>query len=287
VKVAIIGSNGQLGSDLLKALKEVDIIPLKHSDVEVVDINSVNIALKSSRPDIVINTAAFHKVDDCETDPLKAFRINAIGARNVAVISQEIGAKLVFISTDYVFGGETARTIPYTEYDKTFPINIYGQAKVAAEDYVQHLCTRYFIVRGSGLFGVAGSSGKGGNFVETMLKLGKERPELRVVHDQVFSPTYTKDLANKIVQLIKTECYGIFHVTNGGSCSWYEFTREIIRLAGLSTIVNPITSDQYPQKAKRPAYSVLGHFHLQLLNMDDIRSWQDALKDYMIVRNPN
>ncbi len=272
------------------------------------------------QPDVIINTAAYVRVDDCEDNRDKAFLVNALGARNVAVVAQELGAKLVHISTDYVFGGNTAclcedpnllRSNPrtsavivskakqspypvmlerseasggregYTEFDPPAPINIYGSSKLAGEDFVRHLCTRYFIVRGSGLFGVAGSSGKGGNFVETMLRLGKERNELRVVNDQIFSPTYTKDMAHKIAQLISTEYYGIFHITNSGACSWYDFTKEIIRLAGLPTKVTPITSDQYPQKARRPPYSVLDHFHLRLLGMDDMRPWQEALKDYM------
>ena len=173
------------------------------------------------------------------------------------------------------------RHIPYTEFDTPVPLNVYGKSKLAGEDFVRHLCLRHFIVRASGLFGVAGSSGKGGNFVETMLRLGKERDELRVVNDQVFSPTYTGDLAAKIAQLITTEYYGIFHITNRGACSWYEFTKEIIKLAGLKTRVVPITSDQYPQKARRPGYSVLDNYHLRLLKMDDMRTWQEALADYM------
>jgi dTDP-4-dehydrorhamnose reductase len=240
-------------------------------------------------------------VDDCEDNRDKSFQVNALGARNVAVVAQELGAKLVHISTDYVFGSNSQpdlnsslRGVPtesrrrsnplvsgYTEFDSPDPINVYGASKLAGEDFVRHLCTRYYIVRGSGLFGVAGSSGKGGNFVETMLRLGRERAELKVVNDQVFSPTYTADMANKIAQIIPTEYYGLFHITNSGACSWYEFTNEIIRLAGLPTKVTPITSDQYPQKAKRPTYSVLGHYHLRLLGMDDLRSWQGALKDYL------
>ncbi|MFH0847827.1 MAG: dTDP-4-dehydrorhamnose reductase [Chloroflexota bacterium] len=281
VKVAIIGATGQLGTDLSKELAQVNPFCLGHRQVEVGNLSSVKEALLAYKPDVVINTAAFHKTDDCESDPDRAFLVNAIGARNVAVVVQDIGAKLVHISTDYIFGGGVASHAPYTEFEAPVPLSIYGKSKLAGEYFVQHLCHKHFIVRSSGLFGVAGASGKGGNFVETMLRLAKEKEELRVVNDQVFSPTYTKDLAWKITQLIDTEYYGIFHITNKGSCSWYELTKEILRLAGLKIPVVPITSDQYPQKAKRPNFSVLDNYHLRLLGMDDMRPWQTALRDYM------
>ena len=282
MKVLITGANGQLGTDLCRALRDLEIIPLTHADIEITDIESIKEVFNKHKPDTVINTAAYILVDDCETDEEKAFLVNAIGARNVAVVTQEIGAKLVHISTDYIFGGESdSHATPYTEFDTPVPLNIYGKSKLAGEDFVRHFCQRHFIIRTSGLFGVAGSSGKGGNFVETMVRLGKERDELRVVDDQVFSPTYTKDLAKMIAQLINTEYYGIFHITNKDTCSWCEFTKEILSLAGLKTTVVPITSDQYPQKAKRPRFSVLDNYHLRLLGMDDMRSWREALKDYM------
>ncbi len=282
MKVAVIGPSGQLGSDLCKTLAHFDIVSLTHSDIEITDIQSVKRAFSRHHPDIVINTAAFVRVDDCETEPDKAFLINTLGARNVAVMAEEISAKLVHISTDYVFGGEPeARTTPYTEFDTPVPPNIYGKSKLAGEQFVRHLCRRHFIVRVSALFGTAGSSGKGGNFVETMIRLAKERHQLTVVNDQVFSPTYTKDLASKIAWLITTEYYGTFHITNKGTCSWYDFAREILRQAGLSTPVIPITSDQYPQKARRPRYSVLDNYHLRLLGADDMRPWQEALTHYL------
>lgn len=282
MRVLITGANGQLGTDLCRVLQDFEVIPLTHADLEITDMNSVRTAFSKHRADVMINTAAYVRVDDCESNQDKAFLVNALGARNVAVVCQEIGAKLVHISTDYVFGGESEpRTAAYTEFDTPTPPNLYGKSKLAGENLVRHLCIRHFIVRSSGLFGVAGASGKGGNFVETMLRLAKEKDELRVVNDQTFSPTYTRDLAKKIAQLISTENYGIFHITNRGTCSWYEFTKEILRLAGLETPVTPITSDQYPQKARRPHYSVLDNYHLRLLGMDDMRPWQEALKDYM------
>ena len=285
MKVLVTGANGQLGSDLCKTLGDFELSPLTHEDVEITDIGSVEQAFARHRPDIIINTAAYVRVDDCEDDVDRAFAVNALGARNVAVVAQALGARLVHISTDYVFGGEDERrTAPYTEFETPVPLSVYGKSKLAGENLVRHFCLRHFIVRSSALFGVAGSSGKGGNFVETMLRLARERDELRVVDDQVFSPTYTKDLARKIVQLMTTEYYGIFHITNRGSCSWYEFAREILKLAGMKTPVVPIASDQYPQKARRPRYSVLDNYHLRLLGMDDMRPWQEALKDYMTAR---
>jgi dTDP-4-dehydrorhamnose reductase len=285
MKVLVTGANGQLGTDLCKVLRDFELIALTHKDIEISDMNSVKQAFHKHKSDIIINTAAYVRVDDCETEQDKAFLINALGARNIAVAAQELGAKLVYISTDYVFGGEDEpRTISYTEFDVPAPLNTYGKSMLAGENLVRHFCLRYFIIRASALFGVAGSSGKGGNFVETMLRLAKERDELRVVNDQVFSPTYTRDLARKIAQLMTTDYYGIFHITNKGYCSWYEFAREILKQAGLKTPVIPISSDQYPQKARRPRYSVLDNSHLRLLGMDDMRPWQEALKDYLVAK---
>jgi len=286
MKILVTGLNGQLGTDLCEVFhspewQDSQLIPLTHTDIEIIDMNNVKRVINEHKPDVIINTAAYVRVDDCEDNHGTAYKVNALGARNVAVIAQETGAKLVHISTDYVFGADAARRTPYTEFDSPAPINVYGKSKLAGEEFIRHLCTKYFIVRTSGLFGLAGASGKGGNFVETMLRLGKERDEIRVVNDQIFSPTYTKDLAAKIAGLINTEYYGIFHVTNSGSCSWYEFTREIIKQAGLSTKVSPITSDQYPQKAKRPGYSVLDNYQLRLLRIGEMRGWDEGLGDYL------
>ena len=292
MKIIITGANGQLGTDLCKALSHSDLVPLTHKDIEITAMNSVKQVFGRYKPDVVINTVAFVRVDDCETEQDRAFRVNALGARNIAVAAQELGAKLVHMSTDYVFGGAGETLVvsrqgsrdkphPYTEFDVPIPLSIYGKSKLAGESFVRHLCQRHFIIRTSGLFGLAGSTGKGGNFVDTMLKLAKERDELRVVNDQIFSPTCSKDLARKIALLIETEYYGTFHITNKGTCSWYDFTREILKQAGLKTPVTPISSGEYPQKAKRPRFSVLDNYQLRLLGMDDMRPWQEALKDYM------
>ncbi|HUV45498.1 MAG TPA: dTDP-4-dehydrorhamnose reductase [Dehalococcoidia bacterium] len=283
MKILVTGANGQLGTDLCKVLQHFELIPLTHNDIEISDMNSVKQAFIKYRPDIIINTAAYVRVDDCETEQDKAFLVNTLGARNVAVAAQELGAKLIHISTDYVFGGEAKpHDIPYTEFDTPIPLNTYGKSKLAGEVLVQRFCPRHFIIRTSVLFGIAGASGKGGNFVETVLKLAKEQDELKVVNDQFRSPTYTKDLARKIAQLIQTEYYGIFHITDRGYCSWYEFATEILSLVGSKTPILPGASDEYPQKARRPRFSVLDNYHLRLLDMDDMRTWQEALKDYMI-----
>ncbi len=285
MKVLVTGASGQLGTDLCKVLTDSELIPLTHKDIEISDMSSVKQVLTKYKPDVIVNTAAYVRVDDCEDEKEKAFKVNALGARNVAVVAQELGARLVHLSTDYVFGGEgEPRTTPYTEFDTPVPLSIYGKSKLAGENFVRHFCLRHFIVRASALFGIAGSSGKGGNFIETMLRLAREHDELKVVNDQVLSPTYTSDLARKIAQLIETEFYGIFHITNRGACSWYKFTVQILKLTGIKTPVVPITSDQYPQKARRPRYSVLDNSHLRLLGMDDMKSWQEALKDYLIAR---
>jgi dTDP-4-dehydrorhamnose reductase len=283
MKVLVTGANGQLGTDLCQALQHLELIPLNHSDIEISDMNSVKQVFNEYKPHVVINTAAYVRVDDCETEQDKAFKVNALGARNVAVVAQELRAKLVHISTDYIFGGESrSQDTPYTEFDTPIPLSVYGKSKLAGENFIRHLCQNHFIARTSGLFGVAGASGKGGNLVETMLKLAQEQDQLKVVDDQFFSPTYTRDLAGKLVQLIATEYYGIFHITNKGACSWYEFAKEILRLASLKTPIIPISSDQYPQRARRPRFSVLDNYHLRLLGMDDMRTWQEALRDYMI-----
>jgi dTDP-4-dehydrorhamnose reductase len=282
MKIAVIGANGQLGTDLCKVLQNQDVTALDIDEIDITNVDSVKKVFSNYHPDIIINTAAYVRVDDCERHKDTAYKVNAIGARNIAVIAQKVNAKLVFIGTDYIFGGESEpRLIPYMEFDHPAPINIYGSSKLGGEDFVKHLCNRYFIVRVSGLFGVAGSSGKGGNFIETILKLAKERSELRVVDDQIFSPSYTVDVANIIAQLIKTENYGIYHVTNKEICSWYDFALEILSKTGLKTPVIPIKSDELNQQAKRPAYSVMDHYHLRLMGLDNLRSWQEALQDYL------
>jgi len=285
MRIVLIGANGQLGSDLCISLARHETAKLTDKDIDITDIDSVFAACSRYKPEVIINTAAYVRVDDCEDNIDLAYKVNALGARNVAVAAQEFGSVLVQLSTDYIFGADKNRTRPYTEFDSPAPISIYGESKLAGEKYVQHLCSKHFIVRTSALFGRAGSMGKGGNFVETMIKLAQEKDELRVVNEQIFSPTYAVDLAHAIMDLIDTRFYGVFHITNKGICSWYEFSKEIIKLAGFGTRVTPISTMEYPQKAERPRYSVLDNYQLKLLGMRDMRDWKLALKDYMEKRH--
>jgi dTDP-4-dehydrorhamnose reductase len=286
MRLLLTGAGGQLGTDIRKEATGIEILPLTHTELDITNGAAVLKACRDFHPDVIINTAAYIRVDDCETNTDQAYAVNALGAGNVAMAAREVGAKLVHISTDYVFGGgESSDGHPLTEFDTPVPVNVYGASKLAGEDDVRKLCRRYFIVRSSGLFGTAGNSGKGGNFVETMLRLAGEREELRVVDDQIFSPTYTRDQAIKVLQLAETDKFGIYHITNSGACSWYGFTQEILKLAGLDVKVSPITSEQYQLTARRPAYSVLDNYQLHYVGMEAMRPWQEALAAYMKERS--
>ena len=285
-RVAVIGSNGQLGTDIVKALEQTnkyDISSLSHVDIEVTNQSSVITTMESIKPNIVINCAAFVRVDDCENDPETAFNINSIGALNVARACKELNAICVYISTGYVFDGK--RNKPYMEEDVPSPINVYGASKLSGEILTQNYCTKNLVLRTSGLYGTVGSSGKGGNFVETMLRLACDSTTIQVVNDQVVTPTYTKDLSKKIVDLLQLSKHGVYHITNEGECSWYEFAKEIFRLSKKKVALKPIKSIDYSARALRPAYSVLGH-NLKQIGNDNLRSWDSALKDYMIDRKP-
>src|SRR5438094_3866467 len=224
-RVMLIGANGQLGSDLSREIQSGphDLVRLNRTDMDIRDHEHVADLLASLRPNVILNTAAFHKVEACEEDADQAFAVNCIAVRNLAIAADRIGAYLVHVSTDYVFDGEGR--VPYPEEATPNPVNVYGVSKAAGEFFVRSLCRRHLIIRTSGLYGIAGSSGKGGNFVQTMLQLGRERGEVSVVTDQVLSPTFTLDLAQKVWQLVAADVQGTIHVTNSGSCSWYEFAR--------------------------------------------------------------
>ncbi|RLI78911.1 dTDP-4-dehydrorhamnose reductase [Archaeoglobales archaeon] len=276
MKVAVIGV-GQLGSDLVKVFD--DVIPLTHSDIEVTDFSSCKI-LKDIRPDVIINTAAYHKTDECEDYPDKTLLVNSVGARNIAKIANEIDAINVYISTDYVFDG--TKGSPYVENDVPNPINAYGISKYAGELFTRHISNKYYVIRVSSLFGAAGASGKGGNFVETMITKAKSGSELNVVNDITMSPTYTKDAAMAIKKIIEKNLpYGVYHVTNDGFCTWYVFAKAIFEIVGISAKLHPITSDKYPTKAKRPRNSSLSIEKIRSYGIN-MRHWKDALKAYLI-----
>jgi len=282
VRVAVIGGMGQLGTDLVRVLQQVNsyrVFPLSHAQVECTEPDSVQRVFSEIRPDIVVNCAAFVHVDECENRPEEALRVNALGALHVARACAELNSLCVYVSSDYVFDGKQGE--PYTEEDTPLPLNVYGTSKLAGEYFVRSLCSKHLVLRASGLYGVTGSSGKGGNFVETMIRLAKEREPIRVVNNQVLTPTYTKDLAHTIKELLQTEAYGLYHVTNSGQCSWYEFAAKIFELLGLKPDFAQTTAAEFGSKVLRPPYSVLAHDGLKRLGLMDLRPWPEALKAYL------
>jgi len=278
-RVVLIGSNGQLGTDLVKELCGWDLSGLTHQELDICDLNRARMVLSKNTPEAVINTAAYNRVDDCESEVEKAFQINAFGVRNLAQVCTELDCVLVHLSSDYIFGGEKRE--PYREDDTPNPLSVYGTSKLAGEYFVRNVCRKHFIVRTSGLFGVAGSSGKGGNFVETMIRLAREGKPIRVVDDQITTPTYTKDLAHKIRELLLTNAYGMYHVTSSGHCSWYEFAEKIFEFLGLRPDIGPTPTEQYGQRARRPSYSVLAHDKIRELRLDDMSPWPKGLELYL------
>ena len=279
MRVVLIGANGQLGQDLQQRLEAWDIILLTHADLEIRDFEAVDHLLDANKPDYVINTAAYHRVDDCEDDPLPAFEVNAYAVRNLAQVCAKYGIALVQLSTDYVFDGR--KTSPYTESDLPNPLNVYGVSKLAGEYFVQNYCPEHIIVRTSGLYGVAGASGKGGNFIETMLRLAREEKPISVVADQTLSPTFTSDLAESIRELMQIEARGLFNVTNSGQTSWFEFAQAIFELADFTPELSRTTTEAFGAKASRPAYSVMAHDRLLKEGLEGLRPWNLALSDYL------
>jgi dTDP-4-dehydrorhamnose reductase len=279
VKITVIGSTGQFGTDLMEILSEKhEVTGLNHKDIEIADYNSCKV-LKQNKPDVIINTAAFHKTDQCEKEPLKTFSVNALGARNIALISKEIDAIVAFISTDYVFDGSKQES--YTENDTPIPLNTYGISKLAAEYFIRQN-PKYYILRIASVFGVAGASGKGGNFVETMITKAKNNEPISVVDDIWMSPTYTKDAALVLKEILEYQLpYGLYHATNRGYCSWYEFAKEIFRILGLNPILNPIKADPNYGVATRPHFSALKSTKLSNYKLEP-REWKEALRAYLI-----
>jgi len=278
-RVAVIGANGQLGADLVQVFADWDLVPLTHADIEICDFVHTRQVLGRIKPDVVINAAAFVRVDDCEDEVSKAFWVNAFAVRNLAQVCADLDCMLVHISTDYVFDGKKRE--PYTEEDLPNPINVYGVSKLAGEHFVQAICEKHLIIRTSGLYGQAGSNGKGGNFVETMIRLAEAGKPIRVVDDQVLAPTHTRDVAGKIRELVESSAEGLWHAANAGQCSWYEFAQAIFEELGMKVALEPTTSAAFGAKARRPAYSVLAQERLKQLGPSDLRSWAEALKAFL------
>lgn len=281
MKIVIIGSNGQLGSDLLKVFtnSKYDIVPLTHADIDVTKFELSEKVLKNIQPDVIINCAAYVRVDDAEDNADLAFGVNALGARNIAKICARLNSTLMHVSTDYVFDGRKQK--PYTEDDIPNPINVYGNSKLAGEYFARNIPERYFIIRSSSLFGAAGASGKGGNFVETMIKKARNDEEIRVVDDMIMSPTYTMDAARMIRDILMKELpFGIYHVANSGSCSWFDFAKMIFEMLDIDANLIPIKTKAHGSKAKRPMFSALVSERLGECGLG-MPEWEDGLREYL------
>lgn len=273
--ILVTGCNGQLGRAINKEY-ETDDVELINTDVSELDITNVEQVIsfvQEKRPDVIINCAAHTNVNACESQWDLAFKINAIGPRNLSIAATKIGAKLIHISTDYVFDGTTSE--PYTEFSPVAPLGAYGKTKLAGEEFVKQFADRFFIIRTAWLYG------DGKNFVKTMLTLGQEKGEVGVVADQIGSPTSAKELAKMIHVLEPTENYGLFHGTCEGFCSWADFAEKIFEYSNMNVKVNRLTTDEYPTPAKRPAYSVLDNYMLRLTTDFTFPAWEDALKEYL------
>ena len=288
MKILITGSKGQLGNELKdiinkgyseigkvsECIKNSQVFDFDVDNLDITDLKSVKNVLNTIKPDVVINCAAATNVDGCESDEDFSFKVNSLGPRNLAIVCEEIGARLVQVSTDYVFSGVGEK--PLTEYDLTAPYSVYGKTKLLGENYVREFCSKYYIVRTAWLYGYVGH-----NFVYTMRRLGKEKDSINVVNDQIGNPTHANDLAYHILKLIETDEYGVYHCTGKGECSWYDFAKMIIELSGEECIVNPCTSEEYKTPAKRPEYSSLDNMMLRNTVGDEMRNWQDAIKSFI------
>lgn len=281
MKVAVVGANGQLGTDLLDALSTagIEAVGLGHADIEVADAASVEAALGSHRPDAVLNTAAYHNMPRCEEDPSRAFAVNAVGALNLARASAELGARNVYFSTDYVFDG--ARHEPYLETDVPAPLNVYGASKLAGERLTEVYAPGSLVLRVSGLYGRVPCRDKGENFVSKMIGLAARLPEVRVVTDEVLTPTSTRAIAEKTVELLETGAAGLFHLTCEGSCSWHEFAREIFTRLEIATPLHEATVADFPSPVRRPTYSVLANTRLAAAGLAPMPHWREALADFL------
>jgi len=282
-RVAVIGANGQLGSDLVQAFADWDLVPLAHTDIEICDFVHTRQVLERIKPDVVINTAAFVRVDDCEDEVSKAFWVNAFAVRNLAHVCANLVCTLVHISTDYVFDGKTRE--PYTEEDLPNPINVYGTSKLAGEHFVQAICPKHLVVRSSGLYGQAGSNGKGGNSVETMIRLAQEGNAVRVVDDQIVTPTFTQDVARVMKTLILGGAEGLYHVASTGRCSWFQFAVKIFELAGLRRYPERTTTSAFGGRAHRPPFSALGHTQLEATGFVPMISREEQIESYISLRS--
>lgn len=283
MRTVVIGALGQLGRDLVPLLAG-EVVPLSRADADLTKAKALREKLSALAPDTVINCAAYNFVDKAESDPSPAFAVNAEGVWNLATICRDLNCRLVHFSTDYVFGLDAKRFIPWSETDAPGPVSAYGLSKLDGEYWVRYLCPHHLVIRTCGLYGLHGTGGKGGNFVETMLKLAGQGEVLKVVHDQRCTPSFTLDVAAATVALLATDANGLFQITSAGDCSWYELAAEIFKLAGVSADLSPTTSEQYGAPARRPTYSVLSNQKLAAVGVNPPRDWHGALAAYLELR---
>jgi len=280
MKIAVIGANGQLGTDLMEVLAaNHDVIGLNHSDVEITDIDSVKRVLSAITPDLVLNTAAYHIVPEAEKFPDKAFTTNGAAVLNLAKISHDLNIRFLHYSTDYVFDGKKHQ--PYTEDDSPGPLNVYATTKLAGEYFALNYSDKSYVVRVSGIYGKVPCRAKGGNFITTMVKLAKEKPEVRVVNDEILTPTPTYWIAKNTEALIKTDKYGLYHMSCEGEVSWYEFAKVIWDTLGLKTPLYAASVNDFPLVVKRPFYSVLENKNLNKIGINMMPEWKNSLKDFL------
>ena len=280
MKLAVIGANGQLGTDLLEVLsKEHDVTGLNHADIEITDIDSVKKALSAIKPAIVLNTAAYHIVPEAEKFAAKAFQINGIGAMNLAKICQDLDIRLVHYSTDYVFDGKKQK--PYNEDDRPNPLSVYANTKLSGEFFASNYCDQSYVIRVSGIYGKIPCRAKGGNFITTMIKLANEKPEVRVVNDEILTPTPTWHIAKNTASLIKTDAFGLYHMSCEGEVSWYEFAKVIWETLQLKTPLYAASVNDFPLVVKRPFYSVLENRNLNKLGINEMPEWKEALIQFL------
>jgi len=280
MKLVVIGANGQLGTDLLEVLsKEHDVVGLNHTDIEITDIDSVKNALSTIKPAIVLNTAAYHIVPEAEKFPAKAFQINGIGTMNLAKVCQDLDIRLVHYSTDYVFDGKKQK--PYTEDDCPNPLSVYANTKLSGEYFALNYCDRSYVIRVSGIYGKIPCRAKGGNFITTMIKLANEKPEVRVVNDEILTPTPTYHIAKNTAALIGKDAFGLYHMSCEGEVSWYEFAKVIWETLQLKTPLYPASVKDFPLVVKRPFYSVLENKNLNKLGINEMPEWKEALIQFL------
>jgi dTDP-4-dehydrorhamnose reductase len=282
MRTVILGAAGQLGRELVGCLGGA--VPLARAEADLTRPEALHEALKALRPDAVVNCAAYNFVDRAEAEPGAAFAVNAWAVRDLARVCRDLGCILVHFSTDYVFGLDEARRTPYAEADAPGPLNVYGLSKLAGEYLLRAALPRHLIIRTCGLYGVWGSGGKGSNFVETMLRLAGQGRPLRVVADQVCTPSYAADVAAAAAALLRASTYGVYHIRNGGECSWHEFAAAVFELARVEADLTAITSAEYGAAARRPAYSVLGTASYEALGLPPLPPWRDALARYVRAR---